>query len=120
MPRCKANSCKRKFIPKYFNQKVCSDECKKEYEAEFEQTSLNEKSDKRKEQEKFYKELRLIHLTDNPNCGVCGEEATEIHHMNGRNGERLNDVKYFLSACRGCHTYIHNNPKEARKEGWLV
>ncbi len=40
--------------------------------------------------------------------------------MNGRNGERLLDVDYFMAVCRDCHQYIHNNPKESREKGWLI
>jgi len=120
MPRCKNENCKRKFIAKQFNQKTCSKDCQTEYEDQFEQTSLNQVSEKRKEQEKIYKVVRKVHLDSNPNCAVCGEQATEIHHKNGRNGERLNDIKHFLSVCRGCHTYIHEHPKESREKGFLI
>lgn len=120
MPRCKNVNCKRKFIAKKFNQKTCSKDCQDVYEDQFEQTSINQVSEKRKGQEAIYKDLRKLHLQQNPNCEVCGEEATEIHHKNGRNGERLNDTEFFMSSCRGCHNYIHAHPQEARENGYLI
>ncbi len=120
MPRCKNEDCKRKFIAKYFNQKTCSSECQEHYEDQFEKTSLNQKSEKRKEQERIYAQVSKVYKESNPNCECCGNKATDIHHKNGRNGDRLNDVKFFMSVCRTCHTYIHEHPKEARENGYLI
>jgi len=120
MPRCKNESCKRKFIQKFFNQKTCSTGCQEEYEQQFEQKSLNQVSEKRQDQEKIYKSIRKIYLENNPNCEVCGEEASEIHHKNGRNGDRLNDITFFMAICRGCHNYVHEHPKESRELGYLI
>lgn len=120
MPRCKNIECKRKFIAKFFNQKTCCEDCQKEYEKEFEATSLNQKSDKRKDQEKIYTKISKIFKDSNPDCECCGKTATDIHHKNGRNGDRLNDVKFFMSVCRTCHTYIHEHPKESREMGFLI
>lgn len=120
MPRCKNETCKRKFIAKYFLQKTCSKTCQDEFEGQFEQTSLNEMSEKRKEQEKLYSKISENFKYLHPDCECCGKKATDIHHKNGRNGDRLNDSKYFMSVCRICHTYIHEHPQEARENGYLV
>lgn len=77
-------------------------------------------SSKRAEQNKIYKVLRVTFLNDNPSCQRCSHRhSTEIHHTNGRNGERLNDVDYFMAVCRDCHQYIHAHPQESRQNGWL-
>jgi len=103
---------------------VCSKQCeyiyKREKDLDKPRKAIKKVSDKRKTQEKMYKLLRQKHLILSPNCERCNSTATEIHHTNGREGERLNDNTYFLSVCRNCHTYIHNNPKEAREKGWLL
>lgn len=31
----------------------------------------------------------------------------------------LCDVRYWMLVCRTCHAWIHLNPDEARKRGWL-
>lgn len=45
--------------------------------------------------------------------------ATDIHHMNGRYGNRLNDVEFWMGVSREGHTWIHNNPKLSRERGYL-
>lgn len=46
--------------------------------------------------------------------------GTEVHHMKGRVGSLLWNQDFFLWVCRVHHDQIHQNPKEARKNGWLV
>jgi hypothetical protein len=46
--------------------------------------------------------------------------ATEVHHINGREGERLNDQEYWIGVSREGHQWIHSFPKEAREKGWLI
>ena len=118
MPRCKV--CRNKFISKYFNQKACSNECKKTFEGTNPKKEINKVSDKRMDQEKLYKKVRFIYLDNNKLCERCNNTASEIHHKDGRTNERLYDMTNFMSVCRPCHNYIHLNPKESRKEGWLI
>ena len=118
MPRCKNQKCRLKFTAKYFLQKFCCDECS-DLCAEA-PTTINQKSEKQKERETIYTPLRKAYLLKHPHCEVCGMEATEIHHKNGRNGDRLNDTEFYLSVCRGCHNYIHKHPAESREQGYLV
>ena len=68
MPRCK--NCREKFEAKYFNQKFClKNECANA-SIEFKKAlnSIKQISDKRKEQNKVYSELRKRYLRENPNC----------------------------------------------------
>ena len=76
-------------------------------------------SSKRAEQLKTYKMVRINYLNDNYCCQRCSRPATEIHHTNGRNGDRLNDTEHFMAVCRNCHQYIHAHPQESRENGWL-
>jgi hypothetical protein len=46
--------------------------------------------------------------------------ATEIHHTNGRTGDRLTDESFWLAVCRQSHEWIHGNPKKSRSLGFLV
>lgn len=54
-------------------------------------------------------------------CRCCGKRAfLEVHHTRGRRGALLTDTRHWLAVCRKCHTWIHNNPDEARNRGWLA
>lgn len=53
-------------------------------------------------------------------CERCfGRLATEVHHMAGRQGDALLDSEHFAGLCYECHDWCHNNPAEARAEGWM-
>ena len=45
--------------------------------------------------------------------------ASQLHHTAGRTGEALVDSEYFAGLCQPCHDWVHDNPAEARGEGWL-
>ena len=47
----------------------------------------------------------------------CTVNATDIHHTKGR-GPWLMAMETWLPVCRTCHTYIENNPEEARVLGF--
>ena len=79
-------------------------------------------SDKRQKQNTAYLLARKIFLMEERNkyCPVTGGLATEIHHINGRENERLLNRKYWLAVSRDGHKYIHDNPSESRVNGWLI
>ena len=77
-------------------------------------------STKRAAQLREYKRIRIEFLEANPDCQICGGVATEIHHTNKRNGERLIDTKYFMALDRKCHNMVHHYPEESKKRGWLI
>jgi hypothetical protein len=86
---------------------------------------MKKTSNKRAKQEREYKQNRLKYFENNPFCEAratqnCGFKASEIHHRQGRNGDRLNDTAFFMAVCRSCHNYIHNNPAESYLKGWLI
>lgn len=56
-----------------------------------------------------------------PQCERCKtKKATDLHHKAGRVGQWLCRYEYFAALCRQCHDFIHNNPKEGRKNGWII
>jgi hypothetical protein len=77
-------------------------------------------SAKRAAQLRQYSILRAQFMAEHPDCQRCGREATEVHHRNGRNNERLNRVEDWIAICRECHCFIHAHPKAARLAGLLV
>lgn len=53
-----------------------------------------------------------------PRCEICGGITIDVHHKEGR-GENLLKVETWMSVCRQCHVWIHNNPSIARAKGFL-
>lgn len=68
---------------------------------------------------KEYRIVRDIFMKDNPNCECCGMPSQDLHHKKGR-GKNLSELKYFMSVCRKCHNYIHENPKRSRELLYLL
>lgn len=68
-----------------------------------------------------YKKLRIKFLSDKM-CQAkiynCSLKAHDVHHMSGRVGDNMLDTSNWLAVCRSCHTWIENNPKEAKELGF--
>jgi hypothetical protein len=79
--------------------------------------SIAFRSKKRQKQEKEYSSKRKEFLEKFPECEVenCDNPANQIHHQKGRIGDLLTDEKYFLAVCPWCHTWIENNPEQAKE-----
>ena len=77
---------------------------------------INKKAEKRKNEEAlYYGTTRPVYLKENPVCECCKKaKADQIHHKRGRIGKLLNDVRYFLACCDGCHKIIEANPEWAK------
>lgn len=79
-------------------------------------------SEKKKKQDDEYSKLRKIYLDAHPFCEAklpgCTGDATDIHHLAGRIGEKYLDVTNFIALCRSCHSYIEIHPKEAKELGF--
>lgn len=83
---------------------------------------INQKSKKMKIADQAYTILRKKFMENKPLCeaalNCCNGGASDVHHKAGR-GENHLKVDTWLSVCRACHTYIHENPKESRELGLL-
>lgn len=76
-----------------------------------------------------YGGIRELFLQHHPYCQACcridgvadvlGLPSTDVHHMKSRAGLLLFDVRHWLAVCRKCHTFIHQNPAEAKKLGLI-
>lgn len=74
--------------------------------------------DKRKEDLKLYKVLRIGFLKKHPMCAVFpGKKATEVHHKSGR-GKHLNNVSTWLAVSREGHQAIEMNPNWAKENNF--
>ncbi len=82
---------------------------------------IRAKSARQAANEREYATMRPRFLQAHRSCMVCYRApSVEIHHMRGRAGARLTDVRYFLATCTGCHRHIHDNPAEAHATGNLI
>lgn len=76
---------------------------------------------KRQKQLDEYSKVRAIKLALNPLCEIflpgCTIKATEVHHGEGRENEKLLDIEKMKSACRYCHNQVTEHSKEAIENG---
>ena len=82
---------------------------------------LKPMSKKRARESREYAVLRRVFLVAHPICQAwgCTNPATQIHHMAYR-GKNYLDTSKFFACCFRCHRAIHEQPKWARKMGYLV
>ncbi len=82
------------------------------------QKPLSPKSSKKEKLDAAYTALRKAYLSTHPMCEArlpgCSLNATDIHHKQGRVGGLYLDDSEFMSICRTCHTWIHDNPAKAK------
>jgi hypothetical protein len=53
-------------------------------------------------------------------CSRCGKKRRiECHHSRGRAGSLLLDQRFWIPLCFHCHRWVHQNPEEARSQGFL-
>jgi hypothetical protein len=87
------------------------------------QKPLATRSLKRAKQEREYSRLRKDFLLQREACeahlqGICTHNSTDVHHIAGRSGDRLNDTSKWMAVCRSCHTWIEEHPVEATEKGF--
>lgn len=130
----KCKNCGEEFQKKFPLQYLCSPICETQYKRMKEESKGKKKkpialvSQKRLSQLAEYRELRkeFLRKPENHYCPVMKHftgahvRVTDIHHMNGRENNRLNDTKYWLAVSRQGHTWIHEHPEDARELGWLI
>ncbi len=76
-----------------------------------------------------YNAINELFACANPYCGVCHKIPgfnhrlhfrDDTHHIRGKDGLLLFDVRWFISVCRKGHSWIDANRDEARKLGLLA
>jgi len=127
MPKtCKSEGCNNPVFSKgycKYHQNQRTDEKWLSKKQKTPKKSFKPISDKRVEQLAKYRTRRDKYLKENPICEVkgCNKKTTNLHHKAGRIGEMLYDVQYFMACCSECHPKkIHENPKWARENGYLI
>jgi hypothetical protein len=78
-------------------------------------------SKRRREDMDEYSKKRMLFLIANPVCQAklvgCTGEATDVHHAAGRVGDNYLNMSKWRALCRNCHTWVENNPEEAKELG---
>lgn len=90
--------------------------------APMKRTRMKPVSEKRKAANERRAALRADHLRRNPYCRRCVKrKAVHIHEpwLRSRGGP-IDDERNFCGLCEGCHTWVHDNPREAQRRGFLV
>lgn len=132
----KCKNCQEVFDKRSPLDMFCSTRCGYSYKAENDSkksAKSNPKpiakfSSKRKKRHAAYLLANKLFLAKDENkfCPVMAKlhnktvRATEVHHTNGREGERLNDQEYWLAVSSEGHKFIHLNPSIAYEQGWIT
>ena len=68
-----------------------------------------------------YSALKAKFLAVRERCDCCHQifGPLDVHHMRGRSGSLLCDMRHWAAVCRACHNWIHEHPSAARLEGWI-
>ena len=80
---------------------------------------MRTRTNKRAKQERKYSEKRRAFIASKPHyCFFCGHYVgnPDIHHLVGRDGDRLLDEDNWVLAHRECHTAYHS--QSWRKLPW--
>lgn len=94
---------------------------------EAKRTKIAPKSKKQIALDKAYSVLRRKFMSDPSNqfcpvmkaLGKGNVPATDVHHKKGR-GKYMLDVSTWMAVSREGHVYIHDNPEESYKRGWML
>jgi hypothetical protein len=85
-------------------------------------TRIRSVSTKQQRRNTQYSSVREVFLKNNPLCQAnlpdCTKIATDVHHKEGRIGDKLLDIGTYLAVCRGCHQKIEEDPKMAKENNF--
>lgn len=84
--------------------------------------SISPVSKKRQVEMDEYSKKRLaflaLHVTCQAKLVDCKGTSTDVHHMAGRVGDNYLNMSKWLALCRNCHSWVENNPEEAKELGF--
>ena len=86
------------------------------------QKPIPKKSGKQKAVDRELKKLSDILLAKYPDCQIkspaCTGKAVCCHHVYGRGKIDFLNPKKLKTSCSACNTWVEQNDKEARKQGY--
>lgn len=90
------------------------------------QKRIRPRSSKKIKLDAEYSILRKDFLEKNPLCqaripGKCSRVSTDVHHTyaGSKRSEYYLKQETWMSVCRDCHSWIHENSKESKIQGYL-
>ena len=70
---------------------------------------IKEVHNKRVAKKKIWEPNRLIVITRNPQCELCGAKGEHVHHKD--NNRTNHDLFNLMVLCSVCHSYLHRRKK---------
>lgn len=102
------------------NHPTCGETCRREKKKP-KAYKIKKVSVKMKSKIAMYTKARAHYLMQNPNCKAklhgCQLLASDVHHMEGRIGDRLTDSSTWIPVCRSCHIFIETHPMLSKELG---
>lgn len=130
---CARKGCNNEFKLYRTTDKYCSPGCayeeqKNKQQKPKKQYKLKPFSERRKKESLEYSKKRKIFLSkeENKYCPVAKAIFNEtlptdqVHHMKGRIGKLYLYIPLWLAVSAKGHRWIHDNPEEAYKRGFLI
>jgi hypothetical protein len=83
-------------------------------------------SAKQAKRNREYDKLRqFVYERSNGRCEInatwsCSGQCEQVHHKQGRVGDRMLDLDKMVAICYNCHDFIGRNPALAYDRGWLM
>ena len=87
---------------------------------------MRQVSNKQAKRNREYDKLRKqVYEESNGRCEVnatwsCSGRCEQVHHKQGRIGDRMLDRSKVVGICHNCHDFIGRNPALAYDRGWLL
>lgn len=89
-------------------------------------TRIRSESRKQAGRRRAYDEARkAVYERSGGRCEInatwsCSGRCEEVHHKQGRIGERMLDLDKMAGICHNCHDFIGRNPALAYDRGWMM
>lgn len=87
---------------------------------------MKQVSKKRAKKNREYDKIRReVYERSDGRCEInatwsCSGMCEEVHHKQGRIGDRMLDMEKMAGICRNCHDFINSNPALAYDRGWML
>lgn len=89
-------------------------------------TRIKPVSKKRAAQNREYDKIRIeVYERAKGRCEAravwsCTGAVEQVHHKQGRTGDRMTDIDKMMGLCYPCHDFITKNPTIAYQNGWML
>jgi hypothetical protein len=87
---------------------------------------MRQVSTKQAKRNREYDKLRqVVYERANGRCEInatwsCSGRCEQVHHKQGRSGDRMLDLDKMVGICHNCHEFIGRNPALAYDRGWML